>query len=51
MSATFATGYDFVGKKITMTQIGVTRHAALLDNESELGAEWHNAELELSLSG
>jgi lipopolysaccharide assembly outer membrane protein LptD (OstA) len=25
MSATFATGYDFVGKKITMTQIGVTR--------------------------
>jgi hypothetical protein len=25
MSATFTTGYDFTGKKITMTQIGVTR--------------------------
>jgi hypothetical protein len=25
MSATFTTGYDFTGKKITMTQIGITR--------------------------
>ena len=26
MSATFTTGYDFTGKKITMTQIGITRN-------------------------
>ncbi len=25
MSATFTTGYDFTGKKITMTQIGISR--------------------------